>query len=158
HFRLFHFLNPDRLATAYTGRSPVRYRRNYSSLWRQIDAEQLFAGDVMQSDGHRFGLAVDLDRAEELEAVFRRAVRFQFFRNSDEFRLRAECVVHLAGAESSCVQWPGDEFPERVEVSELRFGRVVIMRRAVMHIGRDPYDVFDPVPFDEPQQIGEFKL
>src|SRR5262249_28752368 len=74
------------------------------------------------------------------------------------FYLRAERVVHFAWFISARVERPGDEFPERIEVRELRFGRVVIMRRAIMHIGREPDDVFDSVSLDESQQFGQLDL
>src|SRR5688572_15185845 len=77
---------------------------------RQINAEKLLAVDVAQTDGHRLGLAVDFDRAEKLEAFFRRAVWLQVFWGSGEFHLRAEGVVHFALFECARVQRPGDEF------------------------------------------------
>ena len=103
----------------------------------------------MQSNGHRFGLAINVDGAEELEAVLRGAIALHAFWNAREFYLWAERIVHLSGAKSSGVERACDEFPEGIEVRELGLRRIVVMCRTIMHIGGEPDYIADFVLFDE---------
>ncbi len=99
---------------------------------------------------------VDVDLAEELVAAARRCVRSR--RRLLEHELRPERVVEEIRAEAAGVQRAGDEFPERIEVLELRAIRIVVMRRAVVHVGSQPDDVADLLALDEAQDVGELEL
>ena len=52
-------------------------------------------------------------------------------------------AIELRRAERAGVRRAGDELPERVELGERGARRIVVMRRAVVDVGRDPDDVAD---------------
>src|SRR6201999_865377 len=93
-------------------------------------------GAIAQGDGHAAGLALDLHMAEELHAVRRRQVLLVEAGRLDELHLGAERVVEFVRTESAGVERPGDEFPEWLEILELRLVRIVVMRRGVVHVRR----------------------
>ena len=56
----------------------------------------------------------------------------------------------------SRMQRPGNEFPERLEVLKHRAVRIVIVRRRVVHVRRQPDGIRNAAVLDECQQIGDF--
>ncbi len=123
------------------------------------DLPEFLVVAIHQPNRHLLALAVDIDNAEELQAGGRRQVLALLGRRRlDELQLGAEGHVEIVRAERAGMQRAGDEFPERVEVLELRLVRIVVMRRRVMHVRRQPHRVGDAGRLHEAQQIGNFQL
>src|SRR6476620_600198 len=84
-----------------------------------IDRPQSRVVDVLQGHRHYFGLAVDIDAAEELQpetgaeilALFGVAALL-------EHRLGAERIVEFAGRPGAGMQRARDELPERIEIGK----------------------------------------
>src|SRR5206468_4515026 len=73
-------------------------------------------------------------------------------------RARPEGVVELLRRPSAGMQRAGNELPERLEVLEHRPVRIIVIRRRVMHVGRDPDRVANAGMLDEGKQIGDLDL
>jgi hypothetical protein len=56
------------------------------------------------------------------------------------------------------MQRTGDEFPERLEILELRPGRILVVGGSIVHIGRQPDGVGDAGILDVAQQFGKFEF
>ena len=95
-------------------------------------SEEGGACQILQADGHDFGVAVDVDLAEELEAVRRRQIGLAFGWGFDELDLGAKRVVELVRAEAAGEDWAGDE------LLGLRLVGIV-----VVDVGCEPDDVLD---------------
>src|SRR5262245_1784433 len=72
--------------------------------------------------------------------------------------LRPKGEVNLVLEPSAGMDRAGDKFPERVEVLERGLARIKIVRRRVMHVGREPDGVADVPALDEGENVGELKL
>src|ERR1700730_15552571 len=72
--------------------------------------------------------------------------------------LRPKGEVYLVLEAGAGVNRTGDEFPERIEILERRLARIEIMRRGVVHVGREPHGVADSGALDEREDIGELEL
>ena len=94
-----------------------------------IDRPEIAVVDVLQRHRHHFGLAVDIDAAEELQAKARCEI-FALLGAASllKHRRRTERVVELARRPGSRMNRPRDEFPERLEILKHRAVWIVIMR------------------------------
>src|SRR5260370_32869710 len=72
--------------------------------------------------------------------------------------LRPKRQVNLVLEPSAGMDRAGDKFPERIEVLERGLVRIKIVRRRVMHIGREPDGVADAPALDEGENVGELEL
>src|SRR5450631_2374972 len=114
---------------------------------------QRHVGAIPQGHRHLSGCTLDLDVTEELHAGRWRQVLLVEARRLDELHLGSKGVVEFVRPKSSGVQWPGDEFPERLEVLKLRLVGIVVVRGGVMHIRRQPYRIGDARRLDEAQDL-----
>src|SRR5258708_18988799 len=96
--------------------------------------------------------------AEEMHAGGGRQVLLVEARRLDELHFGPKRIVEFVRPERSGMQRAGDEFPERIELLELRLVGIVKMRGAVMHVRRQPYGVGDARGLDEAQHVGDFEL
>lgn len=65
---------------------------------------------------------------------------------ADELRFRPRC---RARSVRTCRRaGPEDEFPERIELLELRLVGIVVMRGGIVHVGGQPYRVDDAGALD----------
>src|SRR5262245_28455121 len=120
--------------------------------------EERRAVQVLQRYHHVLAAVVDVGLPEELKARRRRQVGLPRWGRLLKHHLRAERVVEHARPEGAGVERARHEFPERIEIAELRFLRVVEVRRAVVHVGGEPHHVRDVLALDEPEQVGELDL
>src|SRR6478609_2662069 len=95
--------------------------------------------DILQRYRHLLTGAVDRDMPEELQAlagwqVLALLLAGRFYVN--EFG--AEGPVEGARAESTRVNWPAHEFPERLEILERGLVRIVVMRGGIVDISGEP--------------------
>src|SRR5450631_1597561 len=81
---------------------------------------QRHVGAIPQRHRHLSGCTLDLDVTEELHPGRWRQVLLVEARRLDELHLGPKSIVEFVRPKSSGVQWSGDEFPERLEVLELR--------------------------------------
>src|SRR6266852_527243 len=140
-------------ATRWSGVTAVSVRSR-----GELGAVDRLAAEIVKLNRKGSRLRAGLQRAEELEALGRRAIRFHAGRNPDELHFGAERRVECAGAEGSRVERPGHEFPERIEIRELRARRVVVMRSAVVDVGGYPDDIPDPIACQVAEKIRELEL
>ncbi len=117
----------------------------------QIRAIDLSPFQVIETNRHHFGLAVHPDRSEKLKSVRRWPFGFHVSRDTVKDDLRTKCVVEGIRAVSPCIQGAGNEFPEGFEVLKLGFVRIVVMRRRIVNIGRQPHDVGNVLGLDKAQ-------
>src|SRR5260370_37683940 len=96
--------------------------------------------------------------AEELQAGGRRQGLLVEARRLDELHFGSKRIVEFVRPERSGMQRAGDEFPERIELLELRLVGIVKMRGAVMHALRQPYGVGEARGLDAAQHVGDFAL
>ena len=66
--------------------------------------------------------------------------------------------VERAGTERAGVERSRDELPEGIELGELRAGRMVLVRGAVVDVGGDPHDVADALRLEVSQQVGDLQF
>src|SRR2546421_660423 len=104
-----------------------------------LASEKSFA--VAERHRHLPGRAVNPDMTEELHAGRWRQVLLARSRRLDEFHFRPKRVVELVRPERAGMQGTGDEFPERLEILELRLAWIVIMRGRIVHVGSQPHRV-----------------
>src|SRR5258708_8105904 len=96
--------------------------------------------------------------AEELHAGGRRQVLLVEARRLDELHFGPKRIVEFVRPERSGMQRAGDEFPERIQLLELRLVGIVKMRGAVMYVRRQPYGVGEARRLDDPRHAGDFQL
>lgn len=94
---------------------------------------------VAQRDRQLRRLPIDLHFPKKLKPGKRRGVLRR--RGLFKHHLRAEGFIQRVGPKAPRIQRPRDELPERLEILERCPIRVVVMRRAVMHIGSQPHIV-----------------
>src|SRR5258708_599705 len=133
-------------------------RLRLGALRLQRGLPQRGAGEILQRHVHAFAAAVDLDLAVELHPGRWRQVLLAVGGRLLEHHLRPERVVELIGPEGPRVERTGDEFPERIEIGELRLRRIVEMRGGVVHVGGEPDHVLDAVVLDGAQEFGDVEL
>jgi hypothetical protein len=119
-------------------------------------AENRCAVDVIQAHRHRRAAAIDIHLSKELQTGKRRIIgrRRGFLKD----HLRTEGVVQRVGAKAAGIERAGDEFPERVKISKLRLLGIVVMDRAIVHVGSEPNDVLDPLTFDVSQNVCDLEF
>jgi len=123
---------------------PLQSSRTKSARLRiERGRPQRNVGAVAQGYGHPAGLALDLHVTEELHALRGREVLLALIGRFDELHFGTEGVVEFVRSERAGIERPGDEFPERLEILELRLVRIVIMRGRVVRVGRQPNRVGD---------------
>src|SRR3981081_4458290 len=91
------------------------------SFGREVDRPQRDVADVLERHGHHLARAVDRDMAEELQPEAGRQILATLpARGVLERDARRERVFQLARPRGPGVERTADEFPERLEVLELR--------------------------------------
>ena len=114
---------------------------------------------VEQRDRHALGLAVYGNMAEKLQIeCWRNVLALLLGRCLRIHELRAKGLVESVRAERASMDRPRYEFPERVEVLEFRFIRVVVVGRRIVHIGRQPQGIAHLLALDEGKYIRDLKL
>src|SRR5258705_6182091 len=108
------------------------------SFGLEVDRPQRGVADVLERHGHHLARAVDRDVAEELQPEAGRQILAALpARRFLERDARPERVVERARPPRPGVDRTADEFPERLEVLELRAIWIIIMGGGVMHVSRD---------------------
>src|SRR5215472_6903867 len=113
-------------------------------------AMQGSAAKVSQRDGHFASARVDFDLSEELKPFGRCEILFARGRRLLIDHLNTEGVVGRGWAEGARMHRPGNKLPEWEKIVELRFSRIVIVRRGVVNVRREPDYVAHAVAFDRP--------
>src|SRR6266705_4675522 len=112
----------------------------------------------MQRYAHGLGGAIDLGNSEILLTHRRSAILLVTGRNAYVLDIGAEGPINFIRPERASIDWPRDEFPKRFEIGELRMDGIMVGRLRIVHVGREPDNVLDPVVLDEAQQFCDFQL
>lgn len=112
----------------------------------------------MEFGGEDFAGGGDLERAEKLQSFGGRAVALHTLRDAEEFQLRAERRIELAGAEGAGMGGAGDEFPEGTELGEFGLRRIVVVRRGVVDVCSDEEDIANLAVANEFQEVRNLQL
>src|SRR5262249_30109901 len=112
---------------------------------------------VLERHRHHLRRSIDCHVAEELQVVAERGHEL-LGGCLLEHELRTERVVERARDERAGMDRAGNELPERLEILELRLAGIVVMRRAVVHVGGQPYGVADAGMLDEREKVGDLEL
>ena len=140
-------------------RGATRCQRVYASMHSRLQrlAEYGHAVDVTQIDGQA-AARVDVHLAEELESAVGRQVRLPRRRRLEEHDLRSERAVERIRPEGAGIERARHEFPEPVEIPECRPGGIVIVRGAIVNVGRQPHHVAHMLALEVAEQLGELEL
>src|SRR4029434_6372143 len=130
--------------------------RRLSRSRRELLAKDRCSVEVLQCDCHHPASAVDVHLPEELQARERREIRRRW--KLLEYHLGAEGIVQRIGTEAAGIERGGNKLPEWVEFLILRFLRIIVMGRAIMHVSSEPNDIVDSLAFDIGKYIGDFEF
>src|SRR3979490_2266506 len=112
----------------------------------------------MQRYSHRLRGAIDRCDAEILLADSGSPILLITEGDAYVLDIGAEGPIDFVRPERAGVDRPGDEFPKRLEIGKLRTYGIIVSRLRIVHVGREPDYVLDPIALDEAQQFCDFQL
>src|SRR5918993_72602 len=107
----------------------------------QVLREDPLSRRVLQRNGQLTPRSIRFEQPKELPPGIGRPVGLEIGGCAAELQLRTERAIQRTGRERAGMGGACDKFPERVEVFGGRALRMVLMRRAGMHVRRNPDDV-----------------